>query len=140
MLLSSVTGYDIPKRLNICFNPMKIYIDVSPTLSGAVSPVCWLYVIMKPCVGGIVPLGSLANFVFIHPQAKITQTIFSTSDRGVSSYTTSSCSTQQLTIHIVQIHNELQRFFIIYLRDNEIVIKYLLKTQKQRSNNTSKCS
>ena len=76
---------------------MKIYLAVS-SLSGAVSPVCWLYVIMKPCVGGIVPLGSLANFVFIHPQAKITQTIFFTPDRGVSSYTRSSCSTQELTI------------------------------------------
>ena len=76
---------------------MKIYLAVS-SLSGAVSPVCWLYVIMKPCVGGIVPLGSLANFVFIHPQAKITQTIFFTSDCGVSSYTRSSCSTQELTV------------------------------------------
>ena len=139
MLLSSVTGYDIPKRLNICFNPMKIYIDVSPTLSGAVSPVCWLYVIMKPCVGGIVPLGSLANFVFIHPQAKITQTIFFTSDCGVSSYTRSSCSTQELIV--APYCSNTQKNTTIpyyYLKDNKILINYLLKTQKQNSNNTVK--
>ena len=139
MLLSSVTGYDIPKRLNICFNPMKIYIDVSPTLSGAVSPVCWLYVIMKPCVGGIVPLGSLANFVFIHPQAKITQTIFFTPDRGVSLYTRSSCSTQELTIALCCSNTQKNTTIpYYYLKDNKILINYLLKTQKQNSNNTVK--
>ena len=118
---------------------MKIYLDVSPTLSGAISPVCWLYVIMKPCVGGIVPLGSLANFVFIHPRAKITQTLFFTSDRGVSSYTRSSCSTQELNI-TPYCSNTPKNTTIpyYYVKDKEIVINYLLKTQKQNSNNTVK--
>ena len=124
-----MTNYDVPKPSKIFFNPMKIYLAISPTLSGAVSPVCWLYVIMKPCVGGIVPLGSLANFVFIQPRAKITQTIFFTPDRGVSPYTRSSCSTQELTIALYCSNTQKNTTIPYYhLKDNKIIINFLLNS------------